>query len=192
VASASPSCIIQNGRETFFYEINPAVVDLAEGEGGYFSYLSDAKGDVTVVLGDARLSLERELEMGQNQQFDLLVMDAFTGDSIPVHLITREAFILYLQHLGPDGVLALDITNIHLDLRPIIVTVAKELNLEYAIIRHKGDGLRSEDTLWAILSRDKEFMNIPLIKTRKSTVLGVPDNFRRWTDDYSNLFQILK
>jgi len=182
----------QPGDTFRFYEINPAVVDLAEGEGGYFSYLPDAKGDVTVVLGDARLSLERELEMGQNQQFDLLVMDAFTGDSIPVHLITREAFVLYLQHLAPDGVLALDITNIHLDLQPIIVTVAEEFNLEYAIIRNKGDGLRSESTLWAILSRDKEFMNIPLISTRKRTVLGVPEDFRLWTDDYSNLFQILK
>ena len=182
----------QPGDTFLFYEINPAVVDLAEGEGGYFTYLADAKGDVTVVLGDARLSLERELEMGQNQQFDLLVMDAFTGDSIPVHLVTREAFVLYLQHLAPDGVLALDITNIHLDLQPIIVTVAEEFNLEYAIIRHQGDGLRSENTLWAILSRDKKFMNIPLINTRKRTVLGVPENFHLWTDDYSNLFQILK
>ncbi|GAB4430098.1 MAG: fused MFS/spermidine synthase [Anaerolineales bacterium] len=175
-----------------FYEINPAVVDLAEGEGGYFSYLSDAQGEVTVVLGDARLSLERELEMGQNQQFDLLVMDAFSGDSIPVHLITREAFVLYLQHLAPNGILALDITNIHLDLQPIVVTAAKEFGLDYAIIRHKGDGLRSESTLWAILSADKDFMNLPIIRTRQRTVLGLPEEFRLWTDDYSNLFQILK
>jgi len=182
----------QPGDTFRFYEINPAVVDLAEGEGGYFSYLLEAKGDVSVVPGDARLSLERELEMGQNQQFDLLVMDVFTGDSIPVHLITREAFELYLQHLAPEGVLAIDITNIHLDLQPIIVAAAEEFNLEYAIIYTEGDGLRSENALWAILSSNKKFMTIPLIKTRKRTNLSVPKNFRLWTDNYSNLFQILK
>ncbi len=182
----------QPGDTFRFYEINPAVVDLAKGEGGFFSFLPDAKGDITVVLGDGRLSLEREMEMGQSQQFDLLVIDAFTGDSIPVHLITREAFKLYLQHLAPEGVLAIDITNIHLDLQPIIVSMAEAFNMEYAIIYNAGDGLRSENALWAILSNDKKFMNIPLINTRKRTQVAVPKNFRAWTDDYSNLFQILK
>lgn len=182
----------QPGDTFRFYEINPAVIELAKGEGGYFSYLLDARGEVSVVPGDARLSLERELEMGQNQQFDVLVLDVFTGDSIPVHLLTREAFVVYLTHLAPDGVLALDITNIHLDLQPIILTIAEEFKLEYAIIYHGGDNLRSENSLWAILSRNKRFMSIPLISTRKRTVQELPTNFHLWTDDHSNLFEILK
>src|SRR5262245_14824149 len=85
-----------------FYEINPAVIRLAKGEGGYFSFLKSAKGEIQVVPGDARLSLAAEASRNDLQQFDVLVIDAFNGDSIPVHLLTREAFELYLKHLrGP-------------------------------------------------------------------------------------------
>lgn len=182
----------QTGDSFRFYEINPAVVDFAEGEGGYFSYLADAPGDVIVILGDARLSLERELERGENQEFDLLVLDAFTSDSIPVHLITREAFMLYLKHLKPNGILAIDITNIHLDLQPVVVHVAQEFGMDYAIIEHDGDGLQSSYTLWAILSKNSEFLASTPISERNQSVENISEDFRVWTDDYSNLFRILK
>jgi len=180
------------GDDFRFYEINPAVVDLAEGEGEFFSYLADAPGEVTVVLGDARLSLERELKRGENQEFDLLVLDAFTSDSIPVHLITKEAFLIYLQHLKPEGILAIDITNRHIDLRPVTVSIAEEFDLHYVIISHEGDGVQSAYTLWAILSRDDAFINSQLFNERSEDFDSMPEDFRLWTDDYSNLFSILK
>ena len=182
----------QSGDSFRFYEINPVVVDLAQGEGGFFSYLEDAPGETSVVLGDARLSLELELERGENQNFDLLVLDAFTSDSIPVHLITREAFVLYLQHLNPEGILAIDITNKHLNLVPVVQTLAREFGLYYAIIENEGDGLQSSYTLWAILSRKKDFIESEPIQSRNQESDTASFDFRLWTDDYSNLFTILK
>src|SRR5690606_33296318 len=95
------------------YEINPQVEELARS---HFTFLADCAGEASVILGDARISMERELSEGTSQDFDTLFVDAFSGDSIPIHLLTREAFALYFEHLKPDGVLAIHITNIHLDL----------------------------------------------------------------------------
>ena len=87
--------------------------------GDYFSFLSDSAAEIDIVLGDARISLERELAEGHSQNFDVLVLDTFSSDSIPVHLVTKEAFALYLEHLAPDGIIAAHITNLHLDLQPV-------------------------------------------------------------------------
>lgn len=119
-------------------------------------------------------------------------MDAFSSDSIPVHLITREAFEVYLQHLAPGGILAIDITNKHIDLKPVVASAADEFGLEYALIAHKGDGVKSRSTLWAILSSNHDFMNDPVIAERKQSLPDLSDDFQVWTDDYSNLFQVLK
>ncbi len=113
-----------------FYEISPQIIDLAQGEGGYFSYLSDSQALIEVVPGDARLSLEGELYTSGSQDFDVLILDAFSSDSIPVHLIDREAFDIYLQHLAPNGILAVHITNRHLDLLPVVWTLADHFKLE--------------------------------------------------------------
>jgi hypothetical protein len=101
-----------------FYEINPAVTEIATDEDGYFTYLRDSRAKIEVVPGDARLSMERELANGNPQAFDVLVLDAFAGDAIPVHLLTIEAFATYLRELNPDGVLAIHVTNRYLDLGP--------------------------------------------------------------------------
>src|SRR5213078_3014628 len=104
--------------DTFrIYEINPLVLQLASAE---FSFLRDTPAKVETVLGDGRLSLERE----PSQQFDVLVMDAFSGDSVPVHLITREAFEIYFRHLKPGGILAVNITNRYLNLEPVMERAA--------------------------------------------------------------------
>ena len=100
-----------------FYEVNPQVVALAER---WFSYLSEARGETSVVVGDARVELERELK-SQSQQFDLLIVDAFSSDSIPAHLLTRECQRLYWEHLRADGVLAIHISNRYLDLRSVLI-----------------------------------------------------------------------
>ncbi len=102
-----------------FYDINPLVVQIARDR---FKYLSDCPAHVDIVLGDARLSLARE----PSQQFDILVIDAFSGDAIPVHLLTREAFRIYWRHLKPDGVLAVHISNRYLNLAPVVMLAAKE------------------------------------------------------------------
>lgn len=175
-----------------FYEINPAVIALARGEGGFFSYLARCRGRVEIVEGDARISLERELREGQPQQYDILVLDVFSGDAIPVHLLTREAFQVYLQHLRPHGVLALHITNRYLDLRPVVWGLADHFGLHAALIESQGDEERAYHATWMLLTDDPAFLQQPEIASRATPR---PDDLRRvplWTDDYSNLFRILK
>jgi hypothetical protein len=176
-----------------FYEINPTVVDLAEGEGGYFTYLKESKADISVVLGDARISLEQELARGELQDFNVLVLDTFSSDSIPVHLLTEESFDLYLKHLAPDGVIAAHISNRHLDLKPILWQLAKEFNLSMVEV----DWFFTTDygafpSQWVLLTHNPAILEIPEIKSRSDTFEGYTTSIKLWTDDYSNLFQILK
>ena len=168
----------QPGDTYRLYEINPVVVDLAEGQGGYFSFVKDGQADVTMVLGDARISLEQELTRDENQNFDVLVLDTFSSDSIPVHLVTKEAFALYLEHLAPDGVIAAHITNLHLDLQPIFWQLAKEYGLTMVRINYEGDTHGGYASHWILLSRDpalwgKTLPSIPAVTT------GLPRRARR-------------
>ena len=107
-----------------FYEINPAVLELANEQ---FSYIKDAKGDIQVVMGDGRISLERELKETGSHQFDVMILDAFAGDAIPIHLLTVEALLLYLKHLALDGIFAIHVSNRHLSLEPVIEGIANRL-----------------------------------------------------------------
>jgi hypothetical protein len=183
----------QPGDEYRLYEINPAVVELAESKGGYFSFLQDSKTDYTVVLGDARISLERELAEGQSDQFDILVLDAFNSDSIPVHLLTKEAFELYLQQLGDEGIIATHITNKHLDLLPVVWQLAQHFNLSMAVINTPGDADQGVfASKWVLLSRDPALLENPAIVRSADPMAGYSSKVRLWTDDYSNLFQILR
>ena len=182
----------QPGDVYRFYEINPEVVRLAEGQEGYFSFLADSKAEVTVVLGDARLSLENELAAGERQNFDILVLDTFSSDSIPVHLVTKEAFALYLEHLQPDGILAVHITNQHLDLQPVIWQLADTYGLSRALIKTAGDGVRGFRSIWMLLARDPALLENSAIARASTPMSGYGTAIRLWTDDYSNLFQILK
>ena len=167
------------------------MVRLAEGEGGYFNYLRDCRGQVEVVLGDARIALEQELERGEPQRFDVLVLDTFNSDSIPVHLLTREAFALYLQHLQPDGILALHISNRYLDLRPVVWALSDRFHLNSALINGSGDDERRYPSAWVLATRDGYFLDRPAI-ARASARWEPPGNLRLWTDDYSNLFPVLQ
>lgn len=183
----------QPGDEYRFYEINPAVIDLAEGQGQYFSFLQDSPADISVVLGDARISLERELSQGENQQFDLLVIDTFSSDSIPIHLVTKEAIDLYLRHLSAEGILAAHITNKHIDLVPVFKQLTDYFNLEMVIIdTPRNDEIGGYPSRWILMARDPSLLNIPGIAERASTLETNSTNISLWTDDYSNLFQILK
>jgi len=182
----------QVGDEYRLYEINPVVVDLAEGQGNYFSFLLDSKANVTNVLGDARISLERELAEGNAQNFDVLVLDTFSSDSIPVHLVTKEAFALYLEHLAPNGIIAAHITNLHLDLQPVFWQLAQFYDLHMVRVNYEGDSNGGYASHWILLSGDPALLDIPAIQNRAVNMDGYSTNLKLWTDDYSNLFQILK
>jgi len=182
----------QPGDEYRLYEINPVVTDLAEGQGEYFSFLSDSKANITTVLGDARISLERELSEGNPQNFDVLVLDTFSSDSIPVHLVTEEAFALYLEHLAPDGIIAAHITNLHLDLQPVFWQLAQYYDLSIVRVDYAGDSNGGYASHWILLSRDPALLEIPAMQSRALNLDGFATNLKLWTDDYSNLFQILK
>ena len=172
--------------DTFrFYEINPVAKRFAETE---FTYLRHATGAVEVVLGDARLSMQRE----PPQNYDLIVVDAFSGDSIPVHLLTREAFAIYLRHLKPGGALAVHVTNRHLDLVPVVRKLAEHYALKWADISYywTKEWWHYESD-WMLLSRDASFLEHELIRTATK-----PPRSRRnvplWTDDYASLLPLLK
>ena len=174
------------------YEINPVVIDLAEGQGDYFSFLKDSQASVEMIPGDARISLERELAEGRPQNFDVLVLDTFSSDSIPVHLVTKEAFDVYLAHLAPDGILAAHITNLHLDLQPVFWQLAKYDHLSMVRVNYSGDDQGGYASHWILLARDPSLLEIPAIRARALDLHGYTTQIKLWTDDYSNLFQILK
>lgn len=167
-----------------FYEINPLVPGIARGQ---FYYVPDTKAQVDIALGDARLSLERE----QPENFDILVVDAFSSDAIPVHLLTKQAMDLYFRHLKPDGILCVHISNRYLDLQPVLAGEAKvEDKLGRVVETDDDDSQDLFGTTWVLIrSRIAGFSSN--IMTR-SFELANARKIRLWTDDYSNLFQILK
>ena len=168
-----------------FYEINPQVVNIARTS---FSYLRDSPARIDIVLGDARLSLQSEAP----QQFDVLVVDAFSGDAIPVHLLTREAFALYLRHLKPDGVLAVHTSNTYLDLPPVVQLLAADAGCEAQMIANDDDHRKLIDASdWVLVTRNRRFLD-SIDSTAMIEPISVPANLRVWTDDFNNLFQILR
>ena len=176
-----------------FYDINPGVVRLSAGPRSLFTFLRDCPCRTEVVLGDARLSLERELSRGERQNFDVLAVDAFSSDSIPVHLLTREAAGIYTAHLrSPDGILALHISNRHLDLAPVVRGLADALRLPATVVDTEGgDDEAVWGATWVLLSRDRAALAVPGIADAASA-LSSSVRVPLWTDDYSNLFRVLK
>ena len=173
--------------DTFrFYEINPEVRRLAEKQ---FTYLKNCAARVELVTGDARLSLENE----PAQQFDLLVLDAFNSDAIPVHLLTQEAFATYFRHLKPDGAIVVHISNEELNLFPVMLGVAKYFHLVLVVIprEDKTDPWWVSGSLWAIVSHNQKFMFSAPIVAAAEGVLPDLNKPILWTDDYASLFQII-
>jgi spermidine synthase len=182
----------QPGDVYRFYEINPLVIDLAEGSGGYFNYLTASQAKVQIVPGDARLSLENELATIGSQNFDILFLDAFSSDSIPMHLLDAEAFDLYLKHLSPDGILAVNISNRHLNLVPVVWTLADHVGMSRVLISDPGSPPDTFPSLWMLLARASALLDVPGIQSRAFPMTGYISPVKLWTDDFSNLFQILK
>ena len=176
----------ESGDYLSFYEINPLVPKLANSE---FTYLPDAvkRGvKLEVKMGDGRLTLERE----PDQRYDVLMMDAFSGDSIPVHLLTREAFQLYFRHVAPDGLLVIHISNKYLNLQPVVDLAAKAVGRTAKVL--EADDNEDETcygTTYVVVGNPRQLED-------KTFSGGLPPEkiagVRTWTDDYSNLFRILK
>jgi len=166
-----------------FYDINPAVVTIARSD---FKYLGDSEAKIEVALGDARLTLERDAP----EKFDVLAVDAFSSDSIPVHLITREALAVYLRHMKPGGIIAFHVSNRFLNLGPVVGQLAKVSGAHAVNVYEKGEEDRTQSD-WVLVSLDRKALEDKVIKDVSEPVEERP-LWRLWTDDYNNLVQILK
>jgi hypothetical protein len=171
-----------------FYEINPEVVGIARSQ---FTFLGDSGAKIEIALGDARLTLERE----PPQRFDVLAVDAFSSDAIPVHLITREALAVYLRNVADDGIVAFHVSNRFLQLIPVVARIAKENGARAVLIRDdpdEDDDSRRSRTDWVLVSKDPKALARPEIVSAGAEPPEQRPEWRTWTDDYSNLVQILK
>jgi hypothetical protein len=169
------------------YEINPDVLRLSAGPDPVFTFLRDAPAEVTTVVGDARLSLARE----PPQDFDVLALDAFSGDAIPMHLLTREAFAVYLGHLRAGGVLAIHVSNKYLDLKPVVRGLAGSLGLRAVLVDGRSSGvLWSSD--WVLVARDGALFADSEIDAAALPLAVSEAGLPVWTDAYSNLLGVLR
>jgi hypothetical protein len=183
---------VNRGDAIRFYEINPDVVELSRGMEPRFTFLSDAPGRVEVVEGDARLSLERELRRGEPQRFDVLALDAFTSDAIPVHLLTAEAFTTYLGHLADDrSVLAIHISNRYLSLQPVLVQVARRCGLSAVECDTTPEGHAYGRSVWVLMSRQGDVLRRPRIAEAAVELTGSGRSVPLWTDEYCNVFRVV-
>jgi SAM-dependent methyltransferase len=167
-----------------FYDINPSVMRIAQRD---FTYLQDSDATIELVLGDARLSLERE----PPQQFDVLAIDAFSSDAIPVHLITSEAVAVYRRHMKPGGIIAFHVTNRFLNLVPVVEGLARLHGLFMIHIADEGEDSLASRSDWLLLSDRRESLDHPSL-TEAATEVEVREDWRLWTDDFNNLVQVLK
>jgi len=167
-----------------FYEINPLVEKIANE---YFTYLKDTEAVTEIALGDARLTLERE----EPQNYDVIAVDAFSSDSIPVHLLTIEAMRLYLKHLKPDGILGVHISNRYVNLEPVVARAAADLGRKaWMITTQDNDDGSCYGTNWVLLTAREDLLNLEEFQANGREALP-PQGFRLWTDDYSNVFKVL-
>jgi hypothetical protein len=175
----------KRGDSFRFYEINPQVIQIANG---WFTFLKQSPAKSEIILGDARLSLESEA----SQQFDVLAVDAFSGDAIPVHLLTKEAFAVYFRHLKPDGILAVHTSNTYLNLAPVVKLLAEDADYATRLIASDEDVMQLISSAdWVLVTRNQHFLNVPETFSGSQTIIA-PANLRLWTDDYNNLFEILR
>jgi len=180
----------RDGDSITFYEIDPDVVSIARSD---FSYLGDSRAALQIVLGDGRLSLQHALDTGAAPRFDVLAIDAFSSDSIPVHLLTREAIALYAQCLAPDGLIAVHISNRFLDLKPVLAAIADAIGLHARLVRDDPEeGLvDASSSDWVLIGRDAAAFGRPPIADRAEDLPPRPGS-RLWTDQSNDLLHIIK
>ncbi len=175
----------QAGDHIRFFEINPAVEPIARNA---FTYIRESGAKIDIVPGDARTSLAHE----QPQNFNVLVVDAFSGDAIPLHLLTREALALYCKHLAPDGIIAFHISNQHVDLEPAIALLAQNAGLQAVRVSTLAREDRGEFSAnWVLASKNAAFLAQPEVAAAARPPVFKP-GLRLWTDDYSSLLPLLR
>ena len=184
LGTGSVAVFARAGDTLRFYDIDPDVVALSRGPHPVFTYLADSPATIDVVLGDARLSLEHE----PPQHFDVLAIDAFAGDAIPVHLLTREAIAADLAQLGDDGLLVIHISNLYLDLEPVLAAHVATLGLAAAVVDLEEDD-QTWGSTWVVLARDAALIERTGLVDDTRQLRGDPVP---WTDDESNLLRILR
>nr|MDQ2711837.1 fused MFS/spermidine synthase [Acidobacteriota bacterium] len=173
------------GDEFRFFEINPQIAEVAQS---LFFYLRQTPARTRIIIGDGRLCLERDV----SGPFDVLALDAFSGDAIPVHLLTREALTLYRRHLKTDGVIAFHISNVFLDLAPVVKLLAKDAGLQTVLVHnHRDDEESILPADWILATNNPEVLKNAAIQIH-SQAIAAHLGLRIWTDNYNNLFQIFK
>jgi hypothetical protein len=191
MGAGTVACYAKSGDTYRFYDINPDVPRLAQK---YFTYLPDLEkrgAKLEIVVSDARLALERELSTPQN--FDALLLDAFSGDSVPAHLLTREAFEIYQKHMKPDGIIAVHCTNSYLRLVPLIEKTAAEVGYKTVRITTVSDGGDHDSTDYVLLTNNATFLAATeaVPPDEEELELEAKITPRVWTDRHHDLFQIL-
>jgi len=190
-----------------YYEIDPAVVHIAR-DSGYFTFLDTSPADIEIVLGDGRLAIASEQAQSGSQKFDLLILDAFSSDAIPVHLLTIEALQIYANALADSGVLAAHVSNRHFELLPLVARVGLEGGFETLVVATAAaPQLQSQASDWIFLSRNpKRLQQLARLISKRTKALGLPPSHATllgltrahlkdvplWTDDYSDLLGVLK
>lgn len=172
------------------YEINPEVIRISDR---YFSFLRKSAAKIDVVAGDARIVMEDELKRNNPQHFDVLLIDAFSSDAIPVHLLTSECFAVYLKHLAQDGLLLVHITNRFLDLAPVVRAQAKAIGYRAELVKSAAvPEAAIGKAEWMILTRNQDFLAKAEVKSKLEPEPPPGAAPRLWTDDFASLWQILK
>jgi hypothetical protein len=176
----------QRGDTYTFFEIDPAIVETARQ---HFTFLGDSPARVDVVIGDGRLQLQQQ----PASHFHVLAIDAFSGDSIPVHLLTREAVALYASRLRDDGVVALHVSNRYLNLKPVVRRIAEDLGLHTLYINdteREGDPTHASSD-WILLSKSRRVLDLPALRNH-AAALPLTDARYLWTDAFSNVVRVLR
>jgi spermidine synthase len=168
-----------------FYEINRAVEKIALSD---FTYLSDSPAFMQVVRGDARVSLAAE----PPQRYDVLIVDAFSGDAVPAHLLTAQALDVYRRHLVPGGIIAFHVSNRFLALAPVVRQLAEDVGMQAVRVFDREDLTRHVfDSDWVLVTSNAGFLANPAVVRVRQPIV-VPPGLRLWTDDYSSLFPVIK
>jgi hypothetical protein len=185
------ACYLRPGESLTYYEIDPLVERMAL-DTRYFTFLEQCAPQAKIVLGDARLKLRSAPDTG----YDLIVIDAFSGDMIPMHLVTREALALYLRKLAPGGMIAFHITNLYLDIAPTLGSLANDAGL--VCITSDDHGVPQDQldagklaSHWLVMARSRADLG-PLATDPHWVDMRVPPGTKVWTDDYSNLLRVIK
>jgi hypothetical protein len=177
----------RKGDYVRIYEINPIVPVIAQTE---FHFYPHSEADKGILMGDARLVMEDQIKKGEHPDYDVLVIDAFSSDAIPVHLLTKESFELYKKLLKPTGILAVHISNRYLDLSPVCQKGADAMGRKAMVVYDEGDQF-SNSTTWVLIAQDENFFQSPAFSGANTYPPVVRAGFRAWTDDYSNIVSIL-